>query len=435
MKKIASLDIKGLFGRYDYLIDEVDSRDLQILYGKNGCGKTTILKIIYNISELNFSEVLKVDFKHLKVNYDDKSYLEIIKNEEGIVFNIKPDKREIKTINIPPLDKKFIEYIHKPFDRRYREYFYSPTGRHLYRIIEENPIQSIFYTDEVINNEEMVSFLCSKEEMKFLPLLKEFKVSCKFISADRLISVKNDKYHQEEDQSIIWGIENVLKQINNEIIDAAKRYSQLSQEKDSSYVKRLVKTYKDKKEEVVSGKISALKKKIDDLVSLGISTENFNENYSISKVDKGILHALDIYCDDTNEKLSVYKDLEVKLSCFFEIMNLIFSETSKKIKINNNKIEIYDDIRKCAIDVDMLSSGEKHQIILLGDIIFSSSKVDLIIIDEPEISLHIKWQESFINNILGILKENKTNLIIATHSPFIINNYWDDALQLGDIEK
>ena len=116
-------------------------------------------------------------------------------------------------------------------------------------------------------------------------------------------------------------------------------------------------------------------------------------------------------------------------------MNLIFDETQKKIRVNNNKIEIYDNIRKCKLDVNMLSSGEKHQIILLGDIIFSSANSNLIIIDEPEISLHVKWQESFIDNIIDILKRNKVNLIIATHSPFIINKYWDYAQRLGSIEE
>ena len=178
-----------------------------------------------------------------------------------------------------------------------------------------------------------------------------------------------------------------------------------------------------------------MKKRIDKLVSLGISTDNFNEDYSTAKINKGILHALDIYCDDTNEKLNVYKELETKLSSFFELMNLIFDETQKKIRVNNNKIEIYDNIRKCKLDVNMLSSGEKHQIILLGDIIFSSANSNLIIIDEPEISLHVKWQESFIDNIIDILRRNKVNLIIATHSPFIINKYWDYTQKLGSIEE
>ena len=43
--------------------------------------------------------------------------------------------------------------------------------------------------------------------------------------------------------------------------------------------------------------------------------------------------------------------------------------------------------------------------------------------------------ENVIDNIINILRRNKVNLIIATHSPFIINKYWDYTQKLGSIEE
>jgi predicted ATP-dependent endonuclease of OLD family len=53
----------------------------------------------------------------------------------------------------------------------------------------------------------------------------------------------------------------------------------------------------------------------------------------------------------------------------------------------------------------------------------------VIIIDEPEISLHLKWQEKFSETILAINPE--TQFILATHSPDIVGEMTDKCLKVG----
>jgi len=47
------------------------------------------------------------------------------------------------------------------------------------------------------------------------------------------------------------------------------------------------------------------------------------------------------------------------------------------------------------------------------------------LIDEPEISLHITWQKEFLDDLLKIIKMQNFQVLIATHSPSIINGRWD----------
>lgn len=49
----------------------------------------------------------------------------------------------------------------------------------------------------------------------------------------------------------------------------------------------------------------------------------------------------------------------------------------------------------------------------------------MILIDEPEISLHIAWQQSFLEDMEAIAKLSNIRMMIATHSPDIINGRWD----------
>ena len=49
----------------------------------------------------------------------------------------------------------------------------------------------------------------------------------------------------------------------------------------------------------------------------------------------------------------------------------------------------------------------------------------MILIDEPEISLHIAWQQSFLEDMEMIAALTRIRMMIATHSPDIINGRWD----------
>jgi len=92
------------------------------------------------------------------------------------------------------------------------------------------------------------------------------------------------------------------------------------------------------------------------------------------------------------------------------------SELKFRILDSNNKIIESDR------DIDTLSSGEKQILILFSYIKFNKNLNKLFIIDEPELSLHPKWQESFLSGIKDIMPLG-TQLIFATHSPSIVGNH------------
>jgi len=56
-------------------------------------------------------------------------------------------------------------------------------------------------------------------------------------------------------------------------------------------------------------------------------------------------------------------------------------------------------------------------------------------IDEPEISLHIAWQQDFLNDISAIIDLSKFDVLLTTHSPDIINNRWDLTVALEGPEE
>ena len=120
------------------------------------------------------------------------------------------------------------------------------------------------------------------------------------------------------------------------------------------------------------------------------------------------------------------KEFYTKLKMFFDILkerNYINVDDFKSENSPNCFKGIFDDIEF----LSQMSSGEKNDFILFYNLIFSDNTV--ILIDEPEISLNIEWQEIFIDYLLKIckMKEKELNenmqVIIATHSPHILNGH------------
>jgi predicted ATP-binding protein involved in virulence len=83
------------------------------------------------------------------------------------------------------------------------------------------------------------------------------------------------------------------------------------------------------------------------------------------------------------------------------------------------------------IPVSGLSTGEQHELVLLYNLLFRVEAGTLVLIDEPEISLHVTWQKTFIDDVLRVAELSKFRFVVATHSPQIIGSWWSRTVELG----
>ena len=59
----------------------------------------------------------------------------------------------------------------------------------------------------------------------------------------------------------------------------------------------------------------------------------------------------------------------------------------------------------------------------------------LVCLDEPEISMHVAWQETMLADLKLIAEVMNIQLIIATHSIDFVNGNWDDCIDLFEEMK
>ena len=148
-----------------------------------------------------------------------------------------------------------------------------------------------------------------------------------------------------------------------------------------------------------------------------------------------------------------------RIENFFQLVNSLFEETGKEIMIDpqNNtlafsikstggalitsdgqRIMTADGDVLCVedekIQLDQLSSGEKQILLILTTVFLQEEKPNVLLMDEPEISLHITWQDRLIE-LIRKLNPN-CQLILTTHSPNIFANGWEDKIVfIQDLEE
>lgn len=148
-----------------------------------------------------------------------------------------------------------------------------------------------------------------------------------------------------------------------------------------------------------------------------------------------------------------------RIDNFFQLVNSLFEETGKEIRIDpqNNTLVfsikgtgralITSDGQRVVtangdviraedekIQLDQLSSGEKQILLILTTVFLQEEKPAVLLMDEPEISLHITWQDRLIE-LIRKLNPN-CQLILTTHSPNIFANGWEDKIVfIQDLEE
>lgn len=117
---------------------------------------------------------------------------------------------------------------------------------------------------------------------------------------------------------------------------------------------------------------------------------------------------------------------------FQDLIDELFELTAKKIKRDCNEIffEQYGE----TLPPYMLSAGEKQILVILLTALVQENQPCVMLMDEPEISLHIEWQQRLIT-LIRTLNPN-AQIILCTHSPAIIMDGWSDAVtEMEDITK
>lgn len=451
--RVVEVAVKGLFGLYDHVIPLNDRSRVTIIHGPNGVGKTVLLKCLTAFFSGRYHVLRATPFTLFSVKMSDDTEVLIrqheVKSERAdrksrITLSVEVHGKRIRTSRVELKNSADVIELARRVERenpwliRVGEdlYFDNRVERHL--SAEEVVDQYLDYTGST-----RLSKLREAEPEVLRALRSRVKV--RFVETSRLYKVEenprvNERYVRRE-TGIANTVNEYASQLHGQVEAALAQYGRKSQQLDQSFPQRLIQEVVEPLplEQLKAGleTLEIRHKQLSDIGLLDkIPTRPFDTR-SLDDVAPYKLVPMTLYLTDNIEKISVFDSLAGRAQLLLDSANRKFR--NKKLVINRDKGLSAIGIRGETLELDSLSSGEQHEIVLLYELLFSISPDTLVLIDEPELSLHVTWQKMFLPEILSVAAQVGFDVIIATHSPFVVGGRRDLMVALDaepdDIEE
>jgi len=442
---ISEIRIKNLFGELNYNIPLKKEGFVTIIHAPNGYGKTTVLNLVHSILQRRFGSIRKVDFETLELVLDNKKTLVIQKvaseeeeNDEQIICRVTlvsergdSESQEIAMTDIydSEIDRTEIRSRARNIARRSR--FIAPTNRPGY-YINVNTGETLS-ASQLVAQEDHDGELALENIIE--PLRDVFeKNTTSLILTKRLDSeiVKDEDYRFREGSDVQnkKTVQIIAENLSREIKYKLTEFSNLSQQLDRAFPRRLIEANMNEGEssDDIAEALQRLEEEYKRIVDAGIlESEKIEPLPTASGQDVLVKKVLSLYAQDQTKKLQIFSDLVKRIETMRSLINNHFQR--KQLMVSRDAgYSIISNGSK--VPLECLSSGEQHQLVLFHSLLFGIKKNSLIMIDEPEISLHVSWQLDFLKDLERISKDTGIHFLVATHSPQIINDRWDVTVSL-----
>lgn len=439
---IKGIFIYGLWGDKDVKIEFEDNN--LILLAENGSGKTTVLRIIYEVLACRWPMLSTEDFIKIEIFIDGSDPIMIekskIKSAKNLLVDI--DSRVFRSLPFSVRRSLFEKYnifgqpityeqvIDAINDAHYggeeRISYYIDMIREKTEGVEEHQLEryseqiksalqcDVIYLPTYRRIERKLDY---DNEMSYKRSLYRFRrnsgMDNRFIEivktgmgdVERFIEESLDKIRHEASVSATklnyQCFKGILNKASNDVIYNSEILSEEAIEKVFGSIN----------EDILSQEeISQIRKYLKMMSS---SNEPQRESY------EQIVYYFYSMLYDRYLKI---KENEKDILDFFDVCNAYLA--NKKFiydeKEYGYKIMVNENNRKRTIELEKLSSGEKQIVSIFSYLYLSQIKKAIILIDEPEISLSVKWQRKFL---MDIYKGSKcTGIVSVTHSPFVFDN-------------
>lgn len=439
--RISRIAVHGLFDRFNHELTFDPCERITIMIGPNGYGKTTILRILNVLFNYSPRSLGRMPFEELHVDFDDGSRLTVdrISGKSSPRLSYVTPTREMEPYIPEPLSTAqgvsfplgIIEDIIPGLER---------IGASEWRNVHSDDVLDL---DDVIETyEDVLPLSVEKHEQKLPPWLEEIRASLpvRFIDTERLtdLSTHGRRLRSRSSYSYITPERTVRlysKKLASEVQKTLTQYATLSQSLDRSFPARLVEepTSEPLSKEQLAQDLEEVDKRRSEIIESGLLAQ---EHASLSvpdidSIDDSRIGVLAVYAQDATEKLDVFEDLYLRVNTFVRIANARLLH--KKISVSQEGLKVSNS-DGAALELEMLSSGEQHEIVLLFDLLFGTKKNSLIMVDEPELSLHVAWQREMLKDLQEMAELSDFRVLLATHSPQIIGDRMDLTIDLQEQE-
>ena len=434
--RLQRIVVEGLFGTYNHDINLNLHDRVTLLHGPNGVGKTVILGMISALLQERFDYFQRIPFSRFLLVFDDGSTLALQANDE----TESDDRRFLLTLTRSTTSQSMT--VRPAFGAA------AIAARHEYlHPYKDSPDVWVDRRDgEVLSASEVLSRYGSSlphaentddEGNWFSDFLKN--ANAHSIEAERLVRMNYDpegrfKYiggHRLP--SMIPTVIEYSRNFRERLADTMAQYGRQSQGLDQSFPQRLIEAVDQLEVVEIQERMSKLDEKTADYTRMGILDKTSTHPFpilSLGHIDHTQRRVMTLYVQDTEKKLQALEDLATRTRFLLENVNQKYRH--KRIQLDREEGFVATNDSGQLLSLGSLSSGEQQELVLHYDLLFRVPSNTIVLIDEPELSLHVAWQKKFLPELLTVVQLSNFDALVATHSPYVVSDRTDLMIGLGD---
>ena len=438
---IKSIAVKRLFGRYSYRIpgDGAALSDLNILYGENGLGKTTLLTLVFQMLMIDkfpgyADSISKMAFESFEITLNDGSKISASKDKQLLIGET--------LFSISNESEVYVKWQYVPGSHGNLASSALPENIDVSKLPKSMRDRVI----SILNQKEYFNKLGALESSAYLltsdrMLLGDFKVS----DRDNRLGPERSRLKISElvatyrNEAIVDSLKETSRWLQDQFLDSSYRLTGTRNIYEDVITRIASSTYKTRsglgsslvnsiKKELLNN-ISELNKNSAEYLKIGIGDTGVSESLA-ETVDACVGNRLSLvnevlgpYLQDLRNRqnridkpFNIVKRFILSANRFFKDKRLTFDIVSG-LKIF---VTVNDELTSDEISPDQLSSGEKQLIFILCRVLSAAKESSIFIIDEPEISLNVLWQRMLVSTLQELSEGGRLQFILASHSMEII---------------
>ncbi|MGW5396525.1 AAA family ATPase [Streptomyces sp. NPDC003952] len=423
MRDIAQVEIKGLFGYIDHFVKFSTNSPITILTGPNGSGKTHLLRVLHAVATFDLEELASVDFREVRIDFRDNRALKVIRqgqneNTHSLKFSGRiPPSRNFKTLTVEHTRDEDNNPTTPPWVVQLPsgDWYDTRTGRQ----IPPETAKRRFNAPEHLANLKTV-----RE-----PWLDKFydNASAILIDTQRLDNSdpKGSTYGRGVSRHPQSRVQQYSGQVAAQVSEARRTSLNESLDADQSFAARMLRAGETNvQEKELKERYQRIADQHAELHASGLSVAPVDVAFPDQKTTAIQRSILNVFLDDWERKLQPLLPIHEKLRLLRKIVESKF--TGKALELTpQGRLRFRSTHDSKLLPMHALSSGEQHLLAVFTLLLFSSKRGTLVLVDEPEISMHAAWKHAFLEDIEEVARISDLQIILATHSSSIIRGQWD----------
>jgi energy-coupling factor transporter ATP-binding protein EcfA2 len=421
MSILKSVLLKGVWGERNF--ECVFQPDVNFLIGANGSGKTTVINLVAAVLTGNYDALIRTPFSSITC--------ELLQHDDSMQCTKITVERPIQEGGSPML-----KYVLSLSDGKKSYELFPSMNSYSFRMAA-HPSKWISRTKSLSDRELLVATL---HEI----------VNVKWLSVYRSPGKDDSDEHPHGESSV----DRRLDSLNNRLVRYFSKLAGLKEEAINRFLSRVFVALlytggsSEPINEVKNVDLKKLREtmeaifhrfRIGDIKSMNelsmfldaaqkaLEKNAYNWQELASLV--GVLHLVKV-SEEWNKTLFEQENILRPQHDFLEIINSMLKGKRLAINTRNELEAILDNSSAKCLSLSDLSSGEKQLLIIFGEALLQDRSEFIYIADEPELSLHVSWQEHLTTNLRKI--NPQAQVIFATHSPDIVSQYGDRVINMEE---